>query len=437
MDAFKAYDIRGVYGKEVTSALAGKVASWYANLFSVDSAVIGHDVRLSSPTMHKAAIKGLVNQGCDVVDIGLTTTPSISFYLIKEKVSGGIMITASHNPPEHNGMKLYRGRGLDLTYDAGLKDIEASLKKKLPKGQRGTVRKEDYYDDYKEHLLSLSNIHSSLSVAIDAGNGACSKIGPDVFSQLGFSVNRIFCAYDGRFPNHQPDPSDEKNLSVLKDTVKKKSLDLGIAYDGDGDRGTFVDDKGNYVRSDDILRALVKRFAKKGDKIVYSLNCSMALKDEINDAGATPIETRIGRSFIKSTMMKNKAILGGEMSGHLFFRENSYLDDGVVASLKVAEIAAEEKLSSLIGKTKYVSTPDMRIDCKNKFEVVEKAKVELAKISQITIIDGVKAVFDDGWALVRASNTEEKITVRFEAVGKKELDSITRTVNGIIQRHMK
>lgn len=437
MNAFKAYDIRGVYGKEVTAALVGKVASWYAHLFSVDSAVVGRDVRVSSPLLHSAAVKGLVNQGCDVVDIGLTTTPSVSLYLVKEKVSGGIMVTASHNPPEHNGMKLYIGKGLDLTYDSGLKDVEANIKKKLPKGQRGTVRKEDYYEEYREHLLSIANVRRALNVAIDAGNGACSKIGPEVFSRLGFNVHEIFCSYDGRFPNRHPDPSDEKNLSVLKGTVKKKSLDLGIAFDGDGDRSTFVDDKGRYVSSDDVLRALVKRFAKRGDSVVYTLNCSMALRDEIEDAGAKPIETRIGRSFIKSAMMKNKALLGGEMSGHLFFRENSYLDDGIVTALKVAEIAAEERLSSLIGKTKYVSTPDIRLGCRNKFDVVEKAKEDLSKVSRTTTIDGVKAIFDNGWALVRASNTEEKITVRFEATGKKELEDIMGTVNGIIKRHMR
>ncbi len=341
MGAFKPYDIRGVYGTEVTPELAGKAAAWFAELFHIDNVVLGNDVRVSSPFLKKSAIKGLIGRGCDIVDIGLTTTPSVGLYVIKEKLDGGIMITASHNPPEHNGMKLYGAKGIDFTYETGIAKIESSLKKKLPKASLGSVKNENYREQYENHIISLANQTDSLKVAIDAGNGCCSEIGPKIHEEIGNKVTKLFCSYDGRFPNHFPDPSDEKNLEVLKKEVKKKNLDIGIAYDGDGDRAAFVDEKGNYVRSDDILRILVRYFAKKGDKIAYTINCSMALQEEIDDMGAKGMETRIGRSYIRALMTKEKAILGGEMSGHLFFKDNYYLDDGIVASLKVAEIVSE------------------------------------------------------------------------------------------------
>lgn len=435
MSAFRAYDIRGVYGKEIDERLAGRIAAWFSKLFDVGEAALGHDVRTSSLALKGACTKGLLSQGCDVIDLGLVPTPLLSSYLLKERMEGGIMVSASHNPPDHNGMKLYGRDAIDLTYETGIGLIEKNVGKKLETGHEGNVETEDFTEQYEGHLTSLAKIGKTVSIGMDCGNGCCSEIAPRVFASLGLDVKKLFCKYDGRFPNHLPDPSDENNISSLKSLVRKEKLDLGIAYDGDGDRAAFVDENGAFVRADDILRLYVRHFAKKGDKIFYALNCSRSVQDEIEEAGAKGIECRVGRSYMKQAMKKEKAAVGGELSGHFFFRVNHYIDDGILASLRLAEIVAEGgKLSELIGKPRYFSGPEMRLDCRNKIEVVKKVGERLSsKAERVLTIDGIKAVFPQGWVLLRASNTEEKISVRIEASGKKELQEMEKETMGMIK----
>jgi len=438
MEIFRAYDVRGVYEKDLTPQIAQRIACTFANLFGLKNAAIAHDVRLSSPALSEAVIKGLTSQGCHVVNIGLVPTPTLFWYVINQNLDGGVMISASHSPPEWNGLKFCLKGAVEISWETGIKQLKELYEREYPSKPGAKVTKKDVSSKYVNFLLSKVKFPKALKVVIDAANGCCSLLAPHVFERIGCEVEKLFCEYDGRFPGHLPEPTHE-TLTCLKEKVVESGADLGIAYDGDGDRTAFVDEKGNFVEGDAVLALFVQALVKSGEKVLFDVRCSQALIDVINAVGAKPVECRSGRVYVKPKAQEMKARVGGELTGHFVFPEIGYVDDGIYASLKLAELLARsgKTLSELVAELpRYTSMPEQRIPCKNKFQVVGAVK-EAFKDYRLSTVDGVKIYFKNGWALVRASHTEEKISLRFEAVSEESLRRIRNRVWAEIERCIK
>jgi len=428
MSIFRAYDIRGVYKKDLTDEIAEKVSKAFINFLHAKEAIVGIDVRTSSPELKESVVRGLVSQGCDVIDIGLVPVPLFYYFIVKYGLKAGIYVTGSHDPLGYNGLKLCKSKSIDLTYESGILKLEKIYNKNYPEKKKGKVTKKDVSEEYEKQLMKKFKKIKPLHVVIDAGNGCWSKIAPQVFENLGFKVTRLFCEFDGNFPNRPPEPN-EKNLTKLKEKVKEVRADLGIAYDVDGDRATFVDENGNFIHADFILMLLAKKLLKKRDILIADIRCTKALENEARKFNWKLIWSRVGRSYIKQNMMRNKAVLGGEFTGHYYFKRNDYYDDGLFASLMLAEILTKEKkpISYLIKNLLIYPSIDFRIRCNDekKFKVINKLK-KMFKGHKLILIDGVGIKFDRGFALVRASNTEPKIELRCEAKNKSELTKIKK-----------
>lgn len=438
MSIFKKYDIRGKYPSELdekTTERIGKAAVRVLDLKGKVAAV-GMDIRNSSPSLKESLIEGLIGQGCDVIDVGTVATPMIYYEVVEEKLPAGFMISASHNPKEYNGIKICGKRAMDITYGTGIEEIGDMVGDKFDPVEPGTRKKKDMADGFIDKITSKIDISGRLRVVVDPGNGSASMFAKELFQRMGCEVFEINGEPDGGFPNRPPDP--EEDIEKLKEKVREKSADLGVAFDGDADRALFVDENGKKIPSDYIISLFVRNFVEKGDRVVYEVKCSRTLEDVIEEVGAEPILSRTGRSYIKRKMIQKRAKLGGELSGHLYFRENDYYDDPFFATGKVLEIIdGSGRLSELVGELpKYSSSPELRIECDNKEEVVERIKEDFQD-EEIVDIDGAKIYFDEGWALVRPSNTEEKLSIRFEAESEEALNKIKGDVMDRVDIHKK
>lgn len=433
MSIFKSYDIRGLYDKDLTDEIAEKIAKAFVNLLHAKKAVVGMDVRTSSPQLKESVIKGLASQGCGVIDIGLVPIPAFYYLMVKYKLKAGIYVTGSHDPLGYNGLKLCKSKAIDLTYESGIGKLEKIYKKDYPERKKGVIVKKDVSDEYEKNIIGKFKVRP-LHVVIDAGNGCWSKMAPDVFEKLGFDVTRLFCEFNGNFPNRPPEPL-EKNLTALKNKVKEVKADLGIAYDVDGDRSIFIDDKGDYVNPDIILTIFAENLLKKNDTLVATVACTKVLETLARKFKWKLVWTRVGRSYVKQEMFKAKAILAGEISGHYFFKENNY-DDGLFASLVLSKLIAEKgNLSYLKNRVSHHSSLDLRIDCKEekKNKVLKAVKMHFKK-HKLILIDGVGINFKDGFALIRPSNTEEKIEIKLEANNEPNLIRIRKEIENIIKQ---
>jgi len=439
MNIFKAYDVRGIYGKDITDEIAEKIAKAFVNLLQAKKAVVGIDVRTSSEELKKAVIKGLISQRCDVIDIGLVPIPLFYYFIVKYKMKAGIYITGSHDPLGYNGLKLCKAKAIDLTYESGIAELEKIYNKKYSEKEKGKIIKKDISKEYKKQLKEKFKIKKPLHVVIDAGNGCWSKIAPKVFEELGFKVTRLFCEFDGTFPNRSPEPL-EKNLEGLKNKVKDVKADLGIAYDVDGDRVIFIDEKGKYIHPDFILMLFAIEVLKKGDTLIATIACTKALEKLAKEFEWKMFWVRIGRSYVKQKMFKAKAVLGGEISGHYFFKKDNDYDDGLYASLMLTKILIKENkpLSYLINKLPYHPSVDLRINCKEnkKSKVIEFFKKKF-KNYKLTLIDGVGISLKDGFVLIRPSNTEEKLELKIEAYKQSNLIKIKKEIEINIKLAMK
>lgn len=467
---FRMYDIRGEVGKELTPeimSLIGKAYSVYLkDKINKDSYTIsvGRDIRLHSKELFDGLVEGLLSTGINVIDIGICPTPVLYFSLFNLEVDGGIMITASHNPPEFNGMKVCVGKEtifgdeIQRLYFIA-KDIEDG--KVDTKTQRGTFETFDILSLYKNYLISqfkqgpLGSIKpGSIRVGIDSGNGCAGLIVPQLLKELGISLIELYSEPDGRFPNHHPDPTLIESLQDLIKTVKENNLDLGIAYDGDVDRIGVIDERGEIVYGDKLTYIFAKDILKvnPGAKIISEVKASKTLFDGIEKLGGVPILSPVGHSLIKKRLKEESALLAGEMSGHMFFKDRYFgYDDAIYATLRLLEIIAREKLknlnfafSSLLKDLPEVCvSPEIRIDCQEekKFKIVEdflpsfKDKYpEVAKeIVKVITIDGLRIEFPDGWALIRASNTQPALVLRFEADTREKLELYRRIFEDIIR----
>jgi phosphomannomutase/phosphoglucomutase len=381
-------------------------------------------------------IQGLLSAGLQVYDIGVCPTPLLYFSLFHLDVDGGIMVTASHNPSEYNGFKVCLGK--DTLYGEQIQDLRVRMERGDFQENAGGKR-EAYaiIPPYQEHLWrDVPSLARPLKVVIDAGSGVGGPVAPPIFRRLGCEVWEIACTMDGSFPIHHPDPTVPENLELLIDKVKKEKADLGIAYDGDADRIGAVDEKGNILWGDELLILFARDILKSrpGATIISEVKCSQRLFDDIARNGGKPIMWKAGHSLLKAKMKETGAVLAGEMSGHMFFADRYFgYDDAVYASLRLVELVARlgQPLSALLADLpKTVSTPEIRVDCPDdkKFQIAERAKEFFRQRYPIIDVDGVRVQFPDGWGLIRASNTQPALVLRFEATTDEKLNEYRRIV---------
>ncbi len=439
---FREYDIRGVAGKDLTEEVATAVGGAYA-AFLIEKGVkgalaIGRDNRPSGEGLHRALVAGLLASGVDVVDIGIVPTPLAYWSQHNLDVVGGIQITGSHNPPEYNGFKL--GLATSSIYGADIQHIyELAVAGKFPRG-KGTLRHEQVIDRYVDDIAArVGKLSRDLKVVLDCGNGAGSLVAPKLFPKLGIKPRFLFCESDGTFPNHHPDPTLPKNVEDLIAAVKRDHADIGIAFDGDADRIGVIDNTGEIIWGDYILiiyaRDVLARTAK-GQAIVFDVKASQALPEAIEKAGGIPIMWKTGHSLIEEKMHEAHAPVAGEMSGHMFFAEGFYgFDDALYGAARLLRIVADSGKSVrdlLADIPRFVSTPEIRVDCPDdkKFGIVEEATKYFSAKYEVITVDGARVLFGDGWGLIRASNTQPVLVMRFEARTKEQLERIQSEMQG-------
>jgi phosphomannomutase/phosphoglucomutase len=436
---FRAYDIRGIYKKQITEELAYKLGKAFAT-FNKGKIVVGRDPRIGGEELKKALIKGLLESGADVVDIGIVPTPMIIFSIGYYKYDGGICITASHNPREYQGFLLYNREGVGVGLDNGLEDIKKLIiSEKFAEGS-GKLENKDITNDYLKFISEKIGIEKiNKKVVIDCGNGSASIILPYVLKKFGVQVYTIFCELDGNFPNREPEPKPD-NLKELQKKVLELKADCGFAYDGDCDRVVGVDENGKILNPTEFFGVLIKLYLEKEKgKIVHDALSSTAIDEVVKYYEGLSIGCRVGHVFIQRELLKEDALIGGEISGHYFFREIYGADDAIFATLKILEYLEIKKIK--MSET-YRDIPSyyfdsIRVKTKEeiKFKFIEELKKEfLEKGYKIDCLDGVKVFLKEGWALFRASNTEPKISIAFEAKTKEDFEKLKKFVEQIIDK---
>ena len=437
---FRMYDIRGVWGEDLTAETAeiiGKAFGTYVRQKGIKDVLVGRDNRLSSRPIRDALIKGLTSTGCDVLDVGVLTTPAFYYSNVLYNYQAGMMITASHNPPQFNGFKVMVGPS--TIYGDELKKLYYIAEKGEFEKGTGNVKYAYPINSYINMIKEKVKLGDrKLKVVVDCGNGTGSYFYPDVIYNLGCEVYPLYCESDPTFPNHFPDPVKEENLKDLIEEVKRVKADLGIAFDGDGDRIGVVDDKGNIIWGDMLMILYWREIMKKhpGADVIVEVKCSQALVEEIERLGGKPIFFKTGHSLIKAKMKELGAVFTGEMSGHMFFADEYYgFDDAAYAAARLLRILSntDKSLSELLADVpKYPATPEIRLECddEKKFDVV-KGVTEYFKEKGYDIIDvdGARVLFDEGWGLVRASNTGPELIVRCEAKTKEKLEEIKKELS--------
>ena len=440
---FREYDIRGVVDRDMTDEavhLVGKALGTMVRKAGGSKVVVGRDCRLSGGRFAEMMITGLNATGVDVVDVGVVPTPLTYFAACTLDVDGLCMITGSHNPAEYNGLKV--GVGKTTLHGAGIQELRRMVDSEKFIHGKGTTRVHDIVTPYKEYVRqNLSFGPRKLKVVVDAGNGTGGVVAVPIFKALGIEVVPLFVEMDGRFPNHHPDPTVEENLEQLKKKVLEVKADVGIAYDGDADRVGAVDERGGVLWGDQLMilfsRALLEE--NPGAAIVGEVKCSMNLYDDIAKKGGRPIMWKAGHSLIKAKMKEEGALLAGEMSGHIFFAHRWFgFDDGIYSSARLLELLSrtDAPLSSLLSDVpKTFASPEIRFDCPEdkKFEIVRRAQEWFAARYEAVTVDGVRVTFPDGWGLVRASNTQPLLVLRFEATSERRLEEIARLVTGKVE----
>ena len=445
-EVFREYDVRGVVDKDLNADFVyhlGKAIGTYALRHDVITMTTGRDGRLSSDAYHKAITEGIQSTGIHVIDIGLCAT-GILYYSIRHLgTEGGIMVTGSHNPPEFNGFKICIGP--DTIYGEEIQKLRRIMEKGEYASGNGQISHQDVTKSYQDYLVNNVKIRPGLKIVVDAGNGVGGLFALPIFKRFGCDITSIYCDPDGRFPNHFPDPTIPENLKDLIALVKEKKADIGIAYDGDADRLGAVTDDGKILWGDELL-LLFSRFILKenpGAVIIGEVKCSQKLYDDIARHGGRPIMWKAGHSLIKAKMKEEKALLAGEMSGHLFFADRYFgYDDAIYASARLLEIISSsgQKISKILADVpKTFTTPEIRVACPDhiKFQVVEDAKAHFRKDFNIIDIDGVRIPFKDGWGLIRSSNTQPVLVLRFEASTEKRLQAIRRMIEKVLENIMK
>lgn len=432
-EIFREYDIRGVVGRDLTDEVVRLIGQGFATYISRQGkhrVVVGRDGRLSSPGFREALVQGMVSGGLEVVDIGVCPTPVFYFSLFHFDREGGMMITGSHNPPEFNGFKVCVGK--ETIYGEEIQELRNLIEERKFVEASGSVSFQEVIPAYQNFVLNNIRLEKKIKVVVDSGNGTAGAVAPKILRDLGCEVVELYSQMDGRFPNHFPDPTVPENMKDLIAKVKKIGAAVGIAYDGDADRIGVADHLGNIIWGDQLMILFSREVLQKhpGATIISEVKSSQNLYEDIARHGGRGIMWRAGHSLIKSKMKEEGALLGGEMSGHIFFADRYFgYDDAIYASCRLLEILShyEKSIPELLGDVpRTLTTPEIRVDCpdEKKFKVVERVRESFRKEYPIVDVDGVRVLFPDGWGLVRASNTQPVLVLRFEARSPERLREI-------------
>ncbi|MGA3041493.1 MAG: phosphomannomutase/phosphoglucomutase [Bryobacteraceae bacterium] len=438
---FREYDIRGVADvelRDVDVEMLGRAAGTYLRRHGGDRVNLGRDCRLSSERLRNALLCGLKASGCQVTDIGVAPTPLLYYSVFHLQADAGVMITGSHNPPEYNGFKIVCGSS--TIHGEEIQEIRQLIERRDFLTGAGSERSVDVVEPYVNEIVTQFHFARRIKVVIDAGNGTGGPVMHRLLDKLDCEATELFFEMDGRFPNHHPDPTVLENLEPLAACVRQQGADLGIAFDGDTDRIGAVDEQGNVVYGDRLMivyaREILSR--KPGATFIGEVKCSQSLYDDIRKRGGNAIMWRTGHSPIKAKMKESHAELAGEMSGHMFFADRYYgFDDALYAACRLIEIVAQsgQPLSAqLADLPQTFTTPEIRVDCADhiKFEIVRRVTDRLRQTHSIVDVDGVRVLFPEGWGLVRASNTQPVLVMRFEASTPELLEQYRKETEAVV-----
>ncbi len=439
---FREYDIRGVVDVDLTDEVVCLIGRGFATYLSREGktrVAVGRDGRLSSFRFRNALVRGMEMAGLEVIDVGVCPTPVFYFSLHRLEREGGIMITGSHNPPEFNGFKVCVGK--DTLYGREIQELRRIIEANDFTAGRGSLSLRPVTAEYQDYLVKNIHLEQKRRVVVDSGNGTAGAVAPRILRDLGCEVFELYSEVDGRFPHHHPDPTVPEYLEDLIAEVKRTGADVGIGYDGDADRIGAVDHLGNIIWGDQLMILFSREILSRhpGATIVSEVKCSQNLYDDIAKHGGRGIMWRAGHSLLRSKIKEEKALFGGEMSGHMFFADRYFgYDDAIYASCRLLEILSrtEKSIPELLHDVpKTSTTPEIRVECPDdrKFELVERVRESLRKDYPIVDIDGVRVLFPDGWGLVRASNTQPILVLRFEAVSPERLREIRILVENRVE----
>jgi phosphomannomutase/phosphoglucomutase len=439
---FRQYDIRGLVGDDLDAGVMehlGRSFASYVSARGATNAAVGHDNRETSPEYQAALIEGMRAGGLDVVNIGQAPTPAMYYAVLKLAKEAGATVTASHNPPQFNGLKMRLGER--AVFGDGIQEIRSLGERGEFTTGSGKLEDNPIRDAYIDNIVSRTNMQRPVKVVVDCGNGTTGPFAVPLLKELGCEVVELYTEPDGTFPNHLPDPTVKKYLTDLSERVRSEGAELGIAYDGDGDRLGVLDERGEIVWADRLMVLFARQILPKhpGASIVFDTKCSLGLIEEIEKLGGSPVMWKTGYPLIQSKMLETAAPMAGEMSGHLYFADEYHsFDDALYASARVLSLVStlDGPFSKAVETVPdYPSTPEIRAKCSDdvKFEVVERMKNLFRKKYETIEIDGVRAQMKDGWALIRASNTEPVIVLRFEAKSESRLKEIMDEVRGVLE----
>ena len=433
-DIFKAYDVRGIYPGEINEDVARAIGVGFIAYLKAGRIALGRDMRLSSPALAAAFIDGVTSQGADVVDYGMMSTDMLYFAVARNKHEGGVQVTASHNPKQYNGMKMVRQEAFPLSGDAGISDIRdmiAGNRLPPPAARRGTVTTAEVLDPYIEHVMSFIDpaVIKPFNVVLDAGSGMGGLVAPRLFDRLPCRTTRLCFDIDGRFPNHEANPLIEENRRDIVERVVAEKADVGIAWDGDADRCFFIDGTGEFIAGDFITALLAQAFLLKypGSTIIYDLRASYAVKDVVAAHGGTALMNRVGHAFIKARMRESNAIFGGEVTGHYYFRDNFYADNGFIPALLILELMSKQgkSLHELLEplRQRYFISGEINTKVPSMDHVAAKLAAIAAKYKdgKQYELDGISVEYPDWHFNVRPSNTEPLLRLNLEATTPEQM----------------
>jgi len=432
---FRQYDIRGVVGIDLTPetvALIGKAIGTYIRRQGGKTMTMGWDIRNSSILFREILGSALASTGCDVIDIGMVPTPTSYFSLHWLKPDGGVMITGSHNPAGFNGIKI--SHGIHSLYGEKIQHLKELIDNHDFETGHGKIKEADIKEAYINNICEIIKFDRPVKVVVDGGNGCFGIIGPELLRRLGLNPIELYCEPDGNFPNHHPDPTVPEYLQDLMAKVKSENAELGIGFDGDADRIGVIDEKGNIIWGDQLLVLFARDVLKRnpGATIIGEVKCSQSLYDDIEKHGGVPVMSAAGHSLIKKKMDETNALLAGEMSGHVCFADNYYgFDDALFAACRILQIVASssQKISEMLTDLPQThTTPEIRVDCPDnlKFKIVRELTEHFRNDYEVVDIDGVRVKFEGGWGLVRASNTQPALVLRFEADSPERLMAVQK-----------
>ncbi len=436
-EIFKAYDVRGIYPSELNEEIAYKIGRAFVTFLKTKEVVVGRDGRLSSPKLFEALAKGINDQGANVINIGLASTPMLYFGAAKSKAS--IMVTASHNPKEYNGFKFCRENVIPISGDTGIQDIKQLVEKnEFEEAEKGTITKKDIMQDYIKHNLKFVKTDKPFKIVVDSGNGMGSFTFPKIFKKLPFTFIPLYCEMDFNFPNHEPNPLKYETLKDLQKKVVEEKADLGIALDGDGDRCGVIDEKGNIITADLITALVGKEMLKihPGSTIMYNLICSKVVPEVIEAEGGKPSICRVGHSFIKKQMRDEDAVFTGELSGHFYYKDNFFTESSFITTAKLLNLMAHENkpLSELVEPLKkYFKTEEINSDVADQEAKMKELEEHYKDADKILHLDGVSVYYKDWWFNIRPSHTEPLLRLNLEANTKKLMEQKRDEVLKIIR----